>query len=355
MKTRPNFTLSIALLFSTVLFCMSCDSTIGTEEAGLESQSVELNILNNISFGESVPLLAGQNIEAGEITVRNNGTELMVTYRTNSDWALTETHLAVGTEMSQIPRTKKGSPKVGKFNYKSIHDPAVIFYSYTIPLSEFDVSSGEDLIIAAHAVVHSAEVVIEAEAPFCASSVLDVHQGTKLNGNPVEECRCCPENGLACELGSTASCFFTLGFGGDISLIFDYPIINGPGNDIRVVETTWPDWFPKEKADIYVSHNAEEWELLGEACNSQDEGFHRESFLDLDEIGWDSALYVKVVDTTDPNLFWGDADGFDLNAVEALHDVVRITLREGDETAWGAGERFVARGNWATYFTYTIE
>ena len=41
----------------------------------------------------------------------------------------------------------------------------------------------------------------------------------------------------------------------------------------------------------------------------------------------------------------------------AAHAVVEKEEFEGDrvnETAWGAGKRFVNRGNWATYFVYTI-
>jgi hypothetical protein len=35
--------------------------------------------------------------------------------------------------------------------------------------------------------------------------------------------------------------------------------------------------------------------------------------------------------------------------------VVPVPCGEGEETAWGYGERFVPKGNWGTYFTYTVQ
>jgi len=66
-----------------------------------------------------------------------------------------------------------------------------------------------------------------------------------------------------------------------------------------------------------------------------------------------SADAVKLLDATDPAVHRLDADGYDVDAIGACW------LQTGDETAWGAacdgnGTPFVDRGNWATYFTYTV-
>jgi len=65
------------------------------------------------------------------------------------------------------------------------------------------------------------------------------------------------------------------------------------------------------------------------------------------------AKFVKVVDTTPIEAMPADGDGFDLNTIQALQDCYDCTIY--DETAWGAGTRFTPKGNWATYFLYTVE
>ena len=95
----------------------------------------------------TVTLFAGQTIDAGEVTAQVVGSQLCVTFSANSDWAIEETHLAVGTSLAGIPQTKSGNPKPGRFPYQSLHDPAVSTYTTCIPFT----FTGEDLFIAAHA------------------------------------------------------------------------------------------------------------------------------------------------------------------------------------------------------------
>ena len=86
----------------------------------------------------------------GWVTVWNDGDYLYVKYETTGGWELTETHLAVADSFDDIPQTKKGNPKVGRFPYKMMHDPSVTEYTYVIDLTW---SADTELIIAAHAVV----------------------------------------------------------------------------------------------------------------------------------------------------------------------------------------------------------
>ncbi len=76
--------------------------------------------------------------------------------------------------------------------------------------------------------------------------------------------------------------------------------------------------------------------------------------------GLNSASFVKVKDVSVRKDFEGlvstqaaTLNGFDLNALLALHD--NETFNVYSETAWGEGTLFVERGNCATYFEYTIE
>lgn len=101
--------------------------------------------------GESTTttLLAGQHIEAGTVEVSNDEEALYVTFSTVDGWLLTETHVAVGASLSDLPQNKAGNPIPGHFEYKEDHDPAVRSFTYTISLDGLEV--GEELYIAAHA------------------------------------------------------------------------------------------------------------------------------------------------------------------------------------------------------------
>jgi len=61
--------------------------------------------------------LAGQDIEAGTVTVSYDGGVLCVLYETEGDWKLVETHFVIAASPEEIPQTKKGNPKVGHFPY----------------------------------------------------------------------------------------------------------------------------------------------------------------------------------------------------------------------------------------------
>ena len=101
----------------------------------------------------AVTLKAGQSIDAGSVTVSNDGVKLYVTYETIDGWELVETHLAIATSLEGIPQTKKGNPVPGKFAYSMEHDPAAIEYTYEIDL-EWVI--GTELYIAAQAEVQKA-------------------------------------------------------------------------------------------------------------------------------------------------------------------------------------------------------
>jgi hypothetical protein len=96
--------------------------------------------------------MAGQHSDAGDITVASDGTYLFVMYTTADGWKLTETHLAVGATVADIPQTKSGSPKNGQFAYSSTHN-GVTTYVYAVPLASVGATAGSTVTIAAHAVV----------------------------------------------------------------------------------------------------------------------------------------------------------------------------------------------------------
>ena len=87
--------------------------------------------------------------KVGEIEVTNDEYNLYVTFSITheDDWAITETHLHVANESEDIPQTKKGNPKVGKFEYSNS-----TYHEYTIPIPE-GCNEGDNVTIAAHAAV----------------------------------------------------------------------------------------------------------------------------------------------------------------------------------------------------------
>jgi hypothetical protein len=102
-----------------------------------------------------VPLIAGQHIDVGTVTVTNTETEILVTYQTTGDWLIKETHLDVELAYSGLDTNKKGNPIPGKFTYTTKHQTPVVEVSFTI--ENFGWSVDSELYIAAHAVVTSSQ------------------------------------------------------------------------------------------------------------------------------------------------------------------------------------------------------
>jgi hypothetical protein len=90
------------------------------------------------------PLIAGQHIDVGTVSVWNDSTNLYVQYDTTGGWTLEETHLYVGT----VP-PEQAAP--GQFPYKHEELGGATSDLYTIPLDSW--TPGAQLFLAAHGVV----------------------------------------------------------------------------------------------------------------------------------------------------------------------------------------------------------
>ena len=107
--------------------------------------------------GETFDLIADggdvtTEIDVGDVSVSDDGTNLYVTYTTTGGWCMTETHLQVATSEGAIPQTKKNNPIPGKFEYFGDHDPCETQVEYTIPIPD-GCGEGDEVIIAAHTAV----------------------------------------------------------------------------------------------------------------------------------------------------------------------------------------------------------
>lgn len=118
---------------------------------------------------KSSPMYIGRKCkkEIGEvITAIGGGSEegnFYVHYKVDPDsgWKIKTVHLAVEEDFDDIPQTKKGNPKVGRFEYKINSDYIVKKTNtevlFKIPYEvkgDHDWEDGDHLYIAAHSVVY---------------------------------------------------------------------------------------------------------------------------------------------------------------------------------------------------------
>ncbi len=121
-------------------------------------------VVNYPSGSECQTLIAGQWMDSGEVCVKVDGTNLLVTYNMNTDdrWQLTEAHLWAGVgdtpQTAGMPANKKGNPQIGQFPFVSGDITGETTYQFTVPLTTFGAAAPEDLcgtsaLLAGHAAV----------------------------------------------------------------------------------------------------------------------------------------------------------------------------------------------------------
>lgn len=128
-------------------------------------------VLSAAETSEEIALLAGQDMEVGTVTVTNDGDQLCVTYALNDEavadgWLIYETHLAVGASLDEIPQTNGNrwgtNPIPGLFPYGDDQLDGVEEWTQWIDIAE-DWGWGDDLFIAAHAVIEKMDDTTYAE------------------------------------------------------------------------------------------------------------------------------------------------------------------------------------------------
>lgn len=156
---KKIFNLYIIMLFGIILWgCQSAENITAPDELskkGVNNNVLSITPINTVPGAETcVELVAGQHTVVGSVCIRTEGTNLKVKYNiTDSDWSITETHLAVVGNPNDFPRTSKGNPKVGNFPYKGTHNN-MGEVEYTIPIGNLP----SRVYVAAHAVVENCNV-----------------------------------------------------------------------------------------------------------------------------------------------------------------------------------------------------
>lgn len=145
-------------------------------------------------------------------------------------------------------------------------------------------------------------------------------QGDRKNGTSVLPERSDPNDTLGHYdgVGSPASGFYSLGFGGSITIKFENPVGNISVDDLSIHEiTNGRSSYPLESAKVEVSQDGLDWfELTEQATSQHNESDPGVTLLEISASGYPWIQYVRITDTTNPNIHGDIADGFDLDAVD---------------------------------------
>lgn len=147
------------------------------------------------------------------------------------------------------------------------------------------------------------------------SEVIDYKPTKRNDGSIIPQSLRDPSKALG-QVDESNPTFVVLGFGGEITLKFPQPVLNGPGNDIKIFEHTPSNLacgrYP-ERVAAFASQDGCNFTYIGEAC--QDGEF------DLNNLTW--AQYIKVIDISPLNASYNNevADGYDLEGIACLNGV----------------------------------
>jgi hypothetical protein len=114
--------------------------------------------------------------------------------------------------------------------------------------------------------------------------------------------------------------FFSLGFGGNITLKLENIIEVLPTTTLSIYETTYGYNNCNvygERAEVYVSKNNLDYFLVGETC------LNNNTIFDVYQSGLDSIQYVKIVDVSNIESFSNFSfvsDGYDLDGIEVFNN-----------------------------------
>lgn len=117
--------------------------------------------------------------------------------------------------------------------------------------------------------------------------------------------------------------FFSLGFdGGNIVTTFDGTIFNGAGDDLKVYEVTGGTNYPDELVKV-EAWDGTQWVDLGNV--------NRDGSVDLGSLS--STTKIRLTDASNKSLFEATADGYDVDAVEALNILPNVCGVDNTVTA----------------------
>lgn len=150
----------------------------------------------------------------------------------------------------------------------------------------------------------------------CNATDVEYVQGTTSNGGALAGNRTDATQALGAPEGTDNLVFVSLGYGGSITLSFDGVVLNGAGDDIRVVETSFGNpgcaAYP-EYADVSVSNDGVTWYFIGTVCKSDRDV----DISDAEGVELPCVSYVRIANNDE---LTSTPDGFDVDGVVALHN-----------------------------------
>lgn len=138
-----------AVALTSIFFAAACGAPVDPQSASNVSSFATVE--EETCPDQVSNLIAGQHIDAGDVSITNDDTNLYVEITTQDGWLITETHIFAGT--GAIPTNRKGTPVPGRFPFNNAFSPGVSSYTEVIPLAGLNIACGDELKVAVHAVV----------------------------------------------------------------------------------------------------------------------------------------------------------------------------------------------------------
>jgi hypothetical protein len=312
-------------------------------------------------------LYAGKDIPVGEVQVWNDADSLYVKYVLEEEWCLTEYHLDVAAALADIPQTKKGNPKPGKFAYKGEYDSCVV--APEVIVIALDTAADGSLYIAAHAVVYKFETAwqigdvevseCEADGEFLLTNYANEFNWKEEDSPgdfslPVDDCELGPS--LAANEPAFTSPFvvgvssaedefpynsnFARGYAASFDVQWDGSLPLGGRLTI-----SWSPGASGLETKVVSGDGIEETTFTALGANTPGEGW----FDDTYPLVENSLLVDPLLEDTHSITFEQTAGN------GTFWDWLRLERPADKETAWAYGEQFNEGRNWATYFTYVVQ
>jgi len=145
----------LILVSLSLLAVLALSSCSGGSTSPLSVDPTDTNRSNQFDpVGYTViPIIAGQNYTAGELTVWNDEDTIYFDVVMFDDWFLNQVHIDVADDYLGLPKNKQGKLVPGHFQFSMNLDPAVQAYTFELPN---DYEEGESFVFSFHCVVTSA-------------------------------------------------------------------------------------------------------------------------------------------------------------------------------------------------------
>jgi hypothetical protein len=120
--------LLIVLVTVLLSFCTKDTSNEFIDDSSITADRL---IMESALECVNVDLMAGQNYDAGDFTITLNDGDYIIRYETMNGWELDAVHLYIG-DCDEIPISKSGNPKIGKFTIKETFADGTTVFEYVL-------------------------------------------------------------------------------------------------------------------------------------------------------------------------------------------------------------------------------